>query len=54
MNNSYYQRQEFSNSGYAPNIYVTTGTYSVAVAISQSSDRLCSGCFMLEYDEDVF
>lgn len=35
------QQQENSSSGYAPNIQVTTGTYSVAVSVSQSSESVC-------------
>lgn len=53
MNNNFDQQQEVSNSGYAPNIHLTTGSYSVAVVISQSSDRLYSDCFYQE-SEEVF
>lgn len=51
MNNYIDQQQEVSNSGYAPNVHVTTSTYSVAVVFSQSSDRLSSVCFNPEYEE---
>ena len=53
MNNYFDQQQEVPNSGYTPNIHVTTGSYSVAVVISQSSDRLYSDYYNPESEEVI-
>lgn len=44
-NNKYNKYQEYSNTGYTPNVYVTTGTYCVTMFSSQSSDKPYSEYF---------